>query len=187
MQKLLLYLNNIYPISSALANYLQTILKIKELPRKAYFLKQGYINIDFAFVEKGLLRCYYDRDEKEVSSWFIKEHDVIISTRPFTKQPSTYVNIQALEDSVLYYMGNNELQYIFNHFPESNFIGRVLMERYYSLSEERLYSIRMQKAEERYRYLVLHSPDLIKRVPSKYIASYLSITEETLSRIRSRR
>ncbi|HZH95185.1 MAG TPA: cyclic nucleotide-binding protein, partial [Flavisolibacter sp.] len=63
---------------------------------------------------------------------------------------------------------------------------RVLLEKYYTLSEQRLYSLRMQRSRERYEYLLEHHPELVLRVPLKYLASYLGIQEETLSRIRSR-
>jgi len=117
----------------------------------------------------------------------MKEGDVIISVESFFKQIVSYENIQAVEECVVYYIYYNELQYIYGHFPEFNFIGRVLIEKYYALSEQRLYSIRMQRGHDRYQYLLDHFPELIQRLPSKYIASYLSITEETLSRIRSKK
>jgi CRP-like cAMP-binding protein len=187
MEQLLFYLNSIHPLSPGLIEHLQGILKTKELPKKAYLLKQGSICTSISFIEKGLLRCFYDKDEKEVCSWFMKEGDVIISVESVFNQTISYENIQALEECTLHYINYNELQYIFRHFPEFNFIGRVLTEKYYTLSEQRLYSIRMQRAQERYQYLIDHFPEIIKRVPSKHIASYLSITEETLSRIRSKR
>ncbi len=84
-------------------------------------------------------------------------------------------------------MDYDELQYIYRHFPEFNFIGRVLTEKYYCQSEQRLFSLRMQRSQEKYDYLIAHHPDLILRVPAKYIASYLGITEVTLSRIKGRK
>lgn len=86
---------------------------------------------------------------------------------------------------VLYHY--NELQHLYRHFPEFNFIGRVLLEKYYILSEQRLYSLRMQRAQERYAYLLDHHPELIRRVPSKYLPSYLSITGQYLSMLKGSR
>ena len=77
------------------------------------------------------------------------------------------------------------MQYLYRNCLEFNFIGRVLTEKYYRLSEQRLYSLRMQRAIERYDFIMERFPQIILRVPSKYIASYLGITEETLSRIRA--
>ncbi len=187
MEKLLLYLNTIYPLSAGLIEHLQSILKVRELPKKSYLLKQGSVCANISFIEKGLLRCFYNKDDKEVCTWFMKEGDVIISVESFFKQSVGYENIQALEECVLYYINYNELQYIYRQFAEFNFIARVLTEQYYTLSEQRLYSIRMQRGYERYQYLIDRFPELVQRVPSKFIASYLGVTEETLSRVRSRK
>ncbi len=104
----------------------------------------------------------------------------------FIKCPG-HENIRAMEDSVLYYIEYEELQFLYYHCPEFNFIGRILTEKYYQLSEQRLYSLRMQKASEKYNFIMNHFPQIILRVPCKYLASYLGITEETLSRIRAAR
>lgn len=123
-------------------------------------------------------------EEKDVSSWFMKEGDVIISVESFFQQTASYESIQALEDCTLHYITYDELQFTFRNFPEFNFIGRVLIERYYTLSEQRLYSMRLQRSYDRYLYLMEHHSDLILRVPSKFLASYLGITEVTLSNIK---
>jgi len=185
MKELLAYLNSIYPLSQPAIEYLTEHLKEIEIPKKEFILKQGRICYNIYFVERGLLRCFYIKDDKEINSWFMKEQDVIFSVESFLNQTPSYENIQALEDCVLYYIDYNELQYLYNNCPEFNFIGRVVTEKYYKLSEQRLYSLRMQKAMERYNFILNHFPQIILRVPSKYIASYLGITEETLSRMRA--
>src|SRR6266496_5247479 len=90
MEKLLLYLNSIHPLSSALIEHLQAILKMKELPKKAYLLKQGSACTNISFIERGLLRCYYEKDDKEVCSWFMKEGDVIISVESYKLWKSVF-------------------------------------------------------------------------------------------------
>ncbi len=187
MRELLQYFNTIYPLSSDLEQYLLSIFKVKELTKKSYILKQGQVCRNLYFIEKGLVRCFYIKDDKEVCSWFMKEGDLIISVESFFKQVISYENIQALEDCLVYYIDYKDLQYMYRHFIDSNFLARVVTEKYYMLSEQRLFSIRMQRAQERYQYLIDNFPELIQRVPSKYIASYLSITEETLSRIRGKK
>jgi len=114
----------------------------------------------------------------------MKEADVIISVESFFQQKESYESIQALDDCILYYITYDELQFIYRNFPEFNIVGRVITERYYTLSEQRLHAMRMQKANDRYAYLMQHHADLILRVPSKYLASYLGITEVTLSNIK---
>ncbi len=185
MNELLTFLNSIYPLSQSAREYLMQNLKEIQIPKKKFLLKEGSICHNIYFVENGLLRCFYTKNDKEINSWFMKEHDVIFSVESFLNQTPSNENIQVLEDSLLYYIGYQELQYLYNQCPELNFIGRVVTEEYYKLSEQRLYSLRMQKADERYNFMMNHFPHIILRVPSKYIASYLGITEETLSRIRA--
>jgi CRP/FNR family transcriptional regulator, anaerobic regulatory protein len=179
MEDLVQFLESIYPMSDGLKQHLATVLKIKELERREYLLKSGHVSRIISFIDKGLLRCFYNKDHHEVCSWFMKEGDVIVSVESFFSQVPGYESIQAIEDSTLYYINYDELQFIYRNFPEFNFIGRVLLEKYYKLSEQRLYSLRMQKGQERYDYL------LILRVPAKYIASYLGLTETHFSFIKN--
>jgi hypothetical protein len=116
----------------------------------------------------------------------MKEGDLIVSIESFFLQQPSYECIQALEDGELFYVDYSELQHIYQAFPEFNFIGRVLTEKYYILWARQIYGLRMQNARERYDWLLQHHPELILRVPSKYLASWLGINEVTLSRLKGR-
>ena len=186
MERLIYYLQSIYPLSDGLKKYLLDHLKIKQLSKKQYLLRAGHVSRYIYFIDTGLLKCFYISNNTEVCSWFMKEGDVIISVESFFTQKPSYEAIQAIEDCELYFIEYDELQFIYRHFPEFNFIGRVLTEKYYTLSEQRLYSMRMQRASERYQYLLDHFPELVKRVASKYLASYLGVTEVTLSKIKGK-
>jgi CRP-like cAMP-binding protein len=184
MKELLSLLNNIYPLSPPLHLYLSQKLKSVTVEKKQCLLKAGLISRHIYFIKKGLLRCYYIHDEQEVCSKFLKEGDIIVSASSFFLQKESHESIQALEDSILWYICYDELQYIYRHFPEFNVIARVLSIKSYLLSEQRLNFIRMKQAADRYSSMLEHFPELVLRVPSKYLASYLSISVETLSRIR---
>ena len=187
MNELLDFLHSVHPLSPGLRQYLQNVLQLKVLPKKEYLLKTGQVCNRIYFIESGIVRCFYVKYEKEICSWFMKEGDVIISVESFFTQQPSYESIQALEDCVLHSIRHEELQYIFREFPEFNFIARILTERYYTLSEQRLYSLRMERAYERYHHLITKHAELVQRVPSTFIASYLGITLETLSRIKHAR
>ena len=116
----------------------------------------------------------------------MKEGDVSVSVESFYDQTKSYESIQALEDSELYYIGFQELEFIYREFAEFNVTGRLLAIRYLKLSTRQLYCIRMRSARERYDWLMKDSPDLVLRVPVKYLASYLDITNDTLKRVRGR-
>ena len=184
MEELLAFLERISPISDGLKDHLYKILKRREVARKEYLLKAGHICRNISFIQKGLIRCFYIKDDIEICSWFMKEGDVIISVESFFKQKPSYESIQAIEDSVIWSTTYEEVQNTYRQFIEFNIIGRVLTERYYTLSEQRLRALRMQSGMERYHYVLENHPELIQRVPSKYLATYLGMTDVWLSKIR---
>jgi CRP/FNR family transcriptional regulator, anaerobic regulatory protein len=187
MEQLLGFLETIHPLSEGLKIHLSKTIKIKELPKKEFLLKAGHVCREVCFIKKGLLRCFYINEDTEVCSWFMKEGDVIYSVESFLLQRQSYESIQAIEEAIVFYIDYSELQYIYNTYPEFNFIGRVLTEKYYTLSEQRLYSLRMHRADERYSYMMNKFPDLMQRVPLKYLASYMGMTEVWLSKVRAKR
>jgi CRP-like cAMP-binding protein len=102
-----------------------------------------------------------------------------------TKKPSIE-NIQLIEDCTLWAIQYDNLQKLYNQYAEIERLGRIMHERYYVMLEERFVSNHFKEARERYENLVAHSPHILQRIPLGYIASYLGITQETLSRIRSK-
>jgi CRP/FNR family transcriptional regulator, anaerobic regulatory protein len=184
METLFYLLNSIYPLSAPLKEYLEANLETREIGRKEILLKAGHICRNIYFIESGLLRCYYMQGEHEVCSWFMKEGDVIASVESFFDQKESYESIQALEDSILHYLSFQKLEYAYRNFIEFNYVGRQLVQQYYKLSEQRLYSLRMQRGLERFEHLKQDFPELIQRVEQKHLASYLGITEQYLSMLK---
>jgi len=184
MKELLSLLNNIHSLSPALQQYLSQTLKTTTIDKKQFLLQAGQVNRHIYFIKKGLLRCYYIHDEQEVCSKFLKEGDIIVSATSFFLQKESHEFIQAIENSTLWYVCYDELQHIYKRYTEFNVIARVLSIKSYLLSEQRLNFIRMKNAADRYSSMLEHFPELVLRVPSKYLASYLGISVETLSRIR---
>lgn len=184
MDQLLTFLHSIYPLPDALRERLQKILKEKKLLKGEWLLREGDINRDIFFIGKGLLRCFYLKDPLDVSAWFMKEGDVVVSIESFYDQVRSYECIEALEDCELFYISYEELKIIYQDFMEFNFIGRILTIKYLKLWTRQLYNLRMQSASERYLFLLHKDPELIQRVPNKYMASYLGIADSTLCRIK---
>src|ERR1700722_18133997 len=132
MEQILAYFLQLYPaLSKAVRDHLFNLIQMKELKKKDMLLCIGQVSKQIYFIEKGLFRCYYNNREKEVSSWFMKEGDFIVSVNSFFDQSPSYEAIQALEDAVIHYISFTELQYTYYHFLEFNLIGRLLLEKYY--------------------------------------------------------
>ena len=187
MISLFRYFRSIHPLSEALRDHLEDIVKEKKLTRRDYLLKAGQVCGNIYFVEKGLLRSYYVSEGREISSGFMKEGDICISAASFFTQKHSRENIQALEDSVVSSISYEELQRIYRDYKEFDKIGRILTEKCYLLAVERMEGMWMQKSDARYRWLAKHFPDLLQRIPAKYLASYLGMTEVTLSAIKGRK
>jgi CRP-like cAMP-binding protein len=187
MKDLLALLNNIHPLSDALQQYLAEKIKTRQVTRKETILQAGHLSRHIYFIQKGLLRSFYYEDDHEISSAFMLEGDMLVSVQSFFYQAVSIESIQAIEESRLSYICYDELQFIFKQFKEANYIGRILMTRNNIVSEQRLHCMRMKKAAARYQFMLKYYPQLILRVPAKYMATYLGISEETLSRIRSRK
>jgi CRP-like cAMP-binding protein len=182
MNNVLKALEGPHPLSETLKEHLSKVIKEKKLARGEHLLLKGQTCEFMSFVETGLLRCYSVKDDKQICTWFMREGDLTTSVESFYGQIPSQESVQAIEPTHVYYITYKELEYIYNHFMEFNYNGRILTQHYYRLSEQRSFSIRMQTAEERYQYLLNNHPELVKRVPNKYLASYLGMDPSTLSR-----
>jgi CRP/FNR family transcriptional regulator, anaerobic regulatory protein len=184
MDDMLTLLHAIHPLSPELREYLLRIVKTHHFSKRAFVLRNGDVCRNIYFIRRGLLRCYYIKGETEVTAWLMKEGDVVTAVESFYDQKWSYEYIHALEETEVYYIPFQELEHIYATYPEFNFIGRVLTVKYLKFWTQQLYNIRMRSARERYEYLMKENPELIQRVPDKYLASYLGMFRETFSRMK---
>ena len=180
------YLHTIHPLSPPLRDRLSTDLETIEVSKKQLLLRDGE-RADYLYVVlKGMLRSYYIRDGVEITNRFMKENHIVVSVNSFYQRKPGYEFIEAMEASTLARIHYQTLQQLYKDFVEFNYTARVLTEHYFSSSEERLYLLRKQKAEDRYLFFMENYPDLLNRVPFGHIASFLGMNLETLSRIRAK-
>jgi CRP-like cAMP-binding protein len=181
------YLRAIHPLSNDLRDYLEDTLKEKHLARKDFLLKAGHICQNIYFVEQGILRTYYLKGDRDISSAFPREGEICVSLESFSTQKPGAVYIQALEDCTLYYINYDEFQRMTRNFPEFNAIGRILLERCLRRSEQRMIAMWMQQGEDKFNWLAEQYPYLIQRVQARFLATYIGLTEGMLSTIKARR
>ncbi len=185
MEKVLKTIKEIYPLPENSVDKLISLLIRKEFKKGHLLFKSESIENSIYFIEKGIARAFLFKGEKEVTFWFGFEGEMIMSYYNYISNKPGYENIELLEDSVLYKLNHHDLQNLFKTDIEFANWGRKLAEIELVRTEEFFISQQFQTALERYRSLLQSHPHIIQRVQLGHIASYLGVTQVTLSRIRA--
>lgn len=164
----------------------QPYLSRRSLKAGEFLLRQGEVCRHIAFIEKGLLRLYYLNDGKEVSNCFCREQTITTSYRSMAMQKASDIAIQAIEDSTLIMLSYESLQALYRTDLFWQQMGRLAVENEFFTTESHHRFLRDLSATERYLHILEHDKELLQRVPLTYLATYLQIAPETLSRIRKK-
>jgi CRP-like cAMP-binding protein len=167
-------------------NFCKTLFLPKKLRKRQYLLQEGDVCKYTTFVSKGLLRSYtIDNKGMEHILQFAFEGWWIADLYSFlTEQPSLF-NMEALEECELLLITKPSWELLLNKIPSFERYFRILIQNNLIATQKRLMGTMSETAEEKYTNLINNFPGCIQRVPQHMIASYLGITRETLSRIRS--
>lgn len=179
------YISSIIPLSEAIESSILKIAVSITVPKNVNLIETGKLCSDIYFIEQGLIRGYYYDEAKEITGWFAQENEFASGFYSFVTGKPSFEIIETLEDCELIKINKKDLFDLYDQFPQTERIGRMITENYYIKLEERFISIQFKTAKERYLHLMQHKPSLIQRAPLGQIASYLGITQETLSRIRA--
>lgn len=178
------YLRAVYPLSNECVNHLAGIVRHRHVGKKGFLLRPGEVCQYVWFIEKGMFRAYYMEGETEVTAWLRKEYDVIVSVDSYYDQVAATEYIQAVEDSEVSFITYAEEKELFDTFLEYNVIGRLLTQKELREHAREIRNIRMLTGLQRYMALLERDPDLAHRAPVMYLASYLGMQPESLSRVR---
>ena len=186
MEPLLTHITNYAPLSPEAQDALQDAFEKKAIAKNEYLLNEGQVCRHLYFLEKGAVRGFYNLDGKEITHWFGFEKDFVTSFHSFITQEPAVENIQLLEGCILWSISKETLTELFNQHHEIERLVRIAYEKYYIRLEERFVNAQFKTAAERYENLLQQAPHILERAPLGCIASYLGISQETLSRIRSK-
>lgn len=152
-----------------------------------FLLKENTISDYIYFIEKGVARIYYYKNGKEITEWIALDGQFFLSIASFFQRIPSYLAIQTIEPSQVYGIHHDDLMKLADEYHDIERLLRKMVTTSLILSQERMDSIQFESAQQRYEKLLKTSPQIVQRVPLTYIASFLGITLETLSRIRSQR
>ncbi len=148
-------------------------------------LDANYISEKSYFINKGILRTYFIKDGKEISEYFSSINEWVNSPKSFMQREKDIYYIDAIEDTETYFISVHDLVYLFDNFPEMERYARLSMGTVFGHFMDRITSIRFTSAKERYIHFQKTYSSIYHRIPLGMVASYLGITQETLSRIRA--
>lgn len=181
------YINSFVPLDERVAVELLAKSKKRDLPKHCLLHKEGEICSRIFFIEKGSVRWFYvNQDGKDITDSFGLENSFVTAFDSFfQRRPSRYF-IELLEDSTVYSMTYDDLEDAFEKFPEIEKVGRLILIQILEQILDKNAALQFNNAQQRYKFITEKHPDLLQRVSLGHIASFLGITQETLSRIRAK-
>jgi CRP-like cAMP-binding protein len=164
---------------------LESILVPMKFQKGEIILREGEICKNIYWVAKGLVRQFYYKNEKELTEYMATEDNIVMSIESLFKEQPSSQQIAALEPTVLFALPKKELEHEAVRNVNIQMLYRKILEESLIISQVHADMLRFESAQERYAKLVKRSPQLVLRAPLVYIASYLQMTPETLSRVRT--
>lgn len=164
---------------------LESVLVPMKFAKGDTILAEGDTCTNIYWVVKGLVRQYYYKNKKEVTEYMAAENTIVMSIESLFKEKPSMQVIQALEPTIICSLPKAELEAVAMRSVNIQILYRKILEESLIISQQRADMLRFESAQDRYQKLVKSAPQLVLRAPLVYIASYLQMTPETLSRVRT--
>ena len=164
---------------------LESVLIPRKYAKGEMVLSQGEICTSIIYIDKGLLRQFYLKNGKEVTEYLAVEGSIMMSIESLFKEVPSVQQIEAIEPTIVYELPKKRLEEVALHNVNIQILYRKILEESLIVSQVHADLVRFESAENRYRRMCKISPQIALRAPLLFIASYLQMTPETLSRVRS--
>ncbi|MDQ1090260.1 Crp/Fnr family transcriptional regulator [Siphonobacter sp. SORGH_AS_1065] len=156
------------------------------LQRHEFLLQEGHVCQFIAFVNEGIVRHFHTKEGVEKTCDFSFQHSFLTDFTSLTHRVPSIFSLQALQETDLLLIKRENLLQLYQQCPKYETFGRLMAEMVAQRATEIAMSLSSEKPEERYKNLLKKHPDLFQKVQQKYIANFLGISPESLSRIRKR-
>jgi CRP-like cAMP-binding protein len=165
---------------------IDSVVKEVSLEKGDVYLRQGDVCNRLGFVTQGILHYYIDQDGIEQTYNFATEERMVCDYDSMIRRTPSVKSIRAIEPSVILTISYRDLQTLYTQLDEGERFGRLHLERVYGDTIRQLVSQYTESPEVRYRKFIKQFPGLTQRIPQYYIASYIGVKPQSLSRIRKR-
>ena len=164
---------------------LESILVARKIAKGTTLLHEGEVCRSIFYIDKGLMRQYYLKNGKEVTEYLAVEGSIMMSIESLFKETPSLQQIDAVETTILYEIPKQKLEEVALHNVNIQILYRKILEESLILSQVHADLVRFETAQDRYKRMCKLMPKVVQRAPLVYIANYLQMTPETLSRVRS--
>jgi len=164
---------------------LESILVPMKYSKNEMILREGETCTNIYWVVKGLVRQYYYKNDKELTEYMATENSIVMCIESLFLEQPTHLQIKAIEPTVLIAIPKSDLEVVAMKSVNIQILYRKILEESLILSQIHADMLRFESAQDRYQKLIKRQPQLVLRAPLVYIASYLQMTPETLSRVRT--
>lgn len=164
---------------------LESILVPIKYAKGEIALSEGEICKNLLYIDKGLMRQFYFKHGKEVTEHLAQDHTIVMCIESLFKEEPTQLQIEAIEPTVVYALPKTDLERVAMHNVNIQILYRKILEESLIMSQVHADLVRFETAQDRYKRLCKLMPQVVLRAPLVYIASYLQMTPETLSRVRA--
>ncbi|EAY27553.1 Crp/Fnr family transcriptional regulator [Microscilla marina] len=185
MDTLLYFLKNTANFPESLLPEVVTYFTKEEVPKGSYLVKEGQYCRKMSYIHQGYFRFYSYNEDKQITHWIFGEGQLVTDIASFFLNEPAKWNIQALSGTTIYTITNRSYQLLKTKIPGWNEYEKVMIVKFMSGLENRVYSFLSMTTKQRYDYLFKSYKNIFNEVPLQYIASMLGMTPETLSRIRA--
>ena len=185
-EELLKTVNQIVDLNETEKSIFQDAFTFLKISKNQTLIAEGQVATELYFINKGLLRLYYNKDGGLITAYIFREHLFASSYASFLESSPSIQCLDTLEDCELLALTKAKLENLYKDIPKVNVLTRKIAEQRFINSQQILSSFLLDRPEERYKKFAENNSDLFLRVPHHIIASYLGITPVSLSRIRKR-
>ncbi|WP_420572419.1 Crp/Fnr family transcriptional regulator [Kordia sp.] len=186
IEKIKSYITNVIQMDDNTFNIAVDYFTIKHLKKGEYLLREGQVCDSITYINTGLFRTFHIKNGNEINTCFCMENSITSSQESFVKQIVSKEYIQAIEDATVVSLSYKDLMKLYQFSQKWESLSRLLTEKECARLSERVDTLSFETAKEKYLYLLKNQPKIIQRVSIQHIASYIGVSRETLSRIRSK-
>lgn len=166
---------------------LESIIVPKKYAKGETILREGETCEDISYIDRGLIRQFYFKNDKELTEHIGSDGEIFMCIESLFREEPTHLQVEALEPCMIYCLPKRRLEQVALHNVNIQILYRKILEESLIISQIHADLVRFESAQSRYQKLCKLKPQVVLRAPLVYIASYLQMTPETLSRVRAQK